>query len=244
MGSSAVLDLKYTFYARQFVYDVLRRFFVEEPSRDYLKHFIKENVIDLFPFVEDSEDLQAGIEEIKEYLSNHDVINNEDHYEDLHWDYTRMFIGPFELPAPPWESVYVRKDGLLFQANTVDVRNLYQNFGYEINHKNLEAEDHVGLELDFMFHLNELCIKNVEKNNFKTRSNLIYLIGEQSRFLENHLLAFIPQFSQKVIENAHTQFFSGMAKLLRSYLKIDSILLQELLEMEQNNNIKEERLDV
>lgn len=233
--SNILADLEYFIYARRFAYDVLRRFFIEEPSRDYLQHFVNEGLIELFPFIETSKEIEEGVEEIKEYLSKYDVVNNVEDYEDLHWDYTRMFIGPFELPAPPWESVYVRKDGLLFQENTINVRILYEQLGYEILHKNLEAEDHVGLELDFMFHLNELCIENIKKNNFRTQSNLNYLMEQQHKFLENHLMAFIPNFSQKVIDNANTKFFSGMSKLLRSYLKIDSAILEEILEMKQVN---------
>lgn len=229
-------SLKYMFHARQFAYDMLRRFFLEEPSKEYLQHFVHENLIDLFPFAENSEPIKAGIVEIKGYLTNHDVIENNEHYENLHWDYTRLFIGPFELPAPPWESVYVRKDRLLFQANTVAVRSLYNNFGYEINHNHLEAEDHIGLELDFMFHLNELCIEQLMKNNFKTASNVTYLIGEQSRFLRNHLLAFTPKFSQEVIEHAQTQFYSGLAKLLMAYLEVDTQILNEMLEMNIKQN--------
>ncbi|WP_234032360.1 TorD/DmsD family molecular chaperone [Lentibacillus cibarius] len=236
-------DVAYIFYVRQFAYDILRRFFLEEPSKEYLDYFVQEDLIDLFPFAEDSEQIQAAITDIKEYLAEHDVVNNDQDYEDLHWDYTRMFIGPFTLPAPPWESVYVRKDRMLFQATTLEVRYVYNNFGFEMNHYNLEAEDHVGLELDFMFHLNELCIEQAKKNNVKSRSYLTYVVGEQSRFLRNHLLAFTPQFSQKVIENAHTQFFTGLAKLLNSYLELDSTLLNSLLEMKHTDysEQKEER---
>ncbi|WP_077302725.1 TorD/DmsD family molecular chaperone [Virgibacillus pantothenticus] len=233
-SSKAVLDMTEVFYARQFIYDVLRRFFLEEPSRDYLAYFVQEKLIDLFPFVEESEDIQRGITEIKAYLSKHNVIDNDADYEDLHWDYTRLFVGPFDLPAPPWESVYVRKDRLLFQSNTVDVRNVYLHFGYEVEHKNLEAEDHVGLELDFMFHLNELSLKSLNNNGLKSKANFTFLVKEQRRFLEKHLLAFISVFSEKVIENAHTGFFTGMARLLRSYLKMDAAILEELLEMDES----------
>ncbi|NBJ70005.1 MULTISPECIES: molecular chaperone TorD family protein [Clostridia] len=233
-SSEAVLDMAEVFYARQFVYDVLRRFFLEEPSRDYLAYFVQEKLIDLFPFVEESEDIQRGIAEIKGYLSKHNVIGNDTDYEDLHWDYTRLFVGPFDLPAPPWESVYVRKDRLLFQSNTVDVRNVYLQFGYEVEHKNLEAEDHVGLELDFMFHLNDLTLRSLKNVGLKSKANSTYLIKEQKKFLEIHLLAFISTFSEKVIENAHTGFFSGMARLLRSYLKIDAAILEELLERDES----------
>lgn len=233
-ATKAMLDMKEVFYIRQFFYDVLRRFFVEEPSRDYLTHFIEENLIDLLPFVEESDVIQAGILDIKTYLSTHDILNNEEDYQNLHWDYTRMFIGPFDIPAPPWESVYVRKDQLLFQENTMQVRRLYENFGYEIKDKNIEAEDHIGLELDFMFHLNQLSIGVIEENDFKTSSNLIYLLGEQQRFLTTHLLAFVTEFSQDIVEHANTRFFSGMAKLLKGYLELDSHLLQQLLKMNQS----------
>lgn len=230
-SSKACLDMTEVCDARQFVYDVLRRFFLEEPSREYLAYFIQERLIDLFPFVEESADIQRGILEIKAYFSKHNMIANDADYEDLHWDYTRLFVGPFDLPAPPWESVYVRKDRLLFQRNTIEVRNVYLQFGYEVEQKNLEAEDHVGLELDFMFHLNDLTRRSLKNVGLKSKANSTYLIKEQKKFLEKHLLAFIPAFSTKVIENAHTGFFSGLSKLLRSYLKIDAVILEELLKI-------------
>lgn len=232
-ATKTMLEMKEVFYIRQFAYDVLRRFFVEEPSRDYLTHFIEENLIELLPFAEDSNNIQAGVKDIKTYLSTHDVLNNEEDYQNLHWDYTRMFIGPFDIPAPPWESVYVRKDQLLFQSNTMQVRRLYENFGYEIKDKNIEAEDHIGLELDFMFHLNQLSIEAIEEDTIKTTSNLSYLIAEQQRFLKTHLLAFVPDFSKDIIEHADTMFYSGMAKILKGYLELDSDLLQQLIKMNQ-----------
>ena len=221
-------DLNYIFRARQFTYDILARFFVEEPSKEYLTYFVEYELIDIFPFVEDSVSMAEAIDDIRAYLTEHDVINNNDDYENLHWDYTKMFIGPLELLAPPWESVYVRKDQLLFQENTVAVQRKYEEFGFVIRDQNLEAEDHVGFELDFMFHLNELCIDAIEKAEPNALNNLYYLINQQEKFLENHLLAFVPAFSKRVIDSADTQFFKGMAKLLDAYLKIDKAFLHEI----------------
>lgn len=221
-------ELNYILKARQFIYDILARFFVEEPSREYLEYFVENDLISLMPFVEDSKDMENATEYIKKYLNEHDVINNNDDYENLHWDYTRMFIGPLELPAPPWESVYVRKDHLLFQENTIAVQRKYEEFGFVIRDQNMEAEDHVGFELDFMFHLNELCIEAIEKAEPNALSHLYYLIDQQEKFLENHLLVFVPEFSERVIESAETQFFKGMAKLLHAYLKLDRVILHEI----------------
>lgn len=114
-------------------------------------------------FLENSTEIKNAIEFIKIYFDKHDVINNMEDYENLHWDYTRMFIGPLALPAPPWESVYVRKDQLLFQEIMVAVQRKYEESSFVLCDQNMEAEDHVDIELDFMFHLNKLCIDIIEK---------------------------------------------------------------------------------
>ena len=36
------------FHARNYAYDILRRFFIEEPSKEYLKPFIYQKMIELF----------------------------------------------------------------------------------------------------------------------------------------------------------------------------------------------------
>jgi TorA maturation chaperone TorD len=47
----------------------------------------------------------TGVEGLKGAL---DAINleSEEELEELLWDYTRLFIGPYHLPCPPLESVY------------------------------------------------------------------------------------------------------------------------------------------
>lgn len=103
------------FYARDFSYDILRRFFIEEPSREFLKHLVEQNIIELFPFKEESKAIQKGSNHVKRYFEEYNPCTNLQDYEDLHWDYTRMFIGPFEVPAPLWESVYFVKTNSCFK---------------------------------------------------------------------------------------------------------------------------------
>lgn len=222
----ALSELNNIFHARRFAYDILRRFFVEEPSKEYLKPFIQKNMIDLFPFREDSEEIQEGVNKLKSYLSTHDVLTIEHHYDDLHWDYTRLFIGPFKLTTPPWESSYVRKDRLLFQGTTMNVRSYYDKYGIIVRDFNIEADDHIGLELDFIYHLNERCIKMAEQNESR---GLRQLLRDQQRFIDDHLLKFVPEFSRLVMKEANTSFYSGLAQLLQHYLLIDSEVLQELM---------------
>lgn len=225
-------DFSNILFAREYAYDILRRFFIEEPSQEFLKYFVQQNMFTQFPFVNDSEGIREGVNDIKEYLEQFDAVNNQTHFDNLHWDYTRMFIGPFELPAPPWESVYVRRDRLLFQESTMNVRKEYKKFGFEASDYNMEADDHIGLELDFMYHLNKLCMKSVEENSPNSINKVNYLLTEQQKFLDEHLLKFVSEFTDKVIENADTRFYLGMAKILKHFLNTDSEVLKELLKIE------------
>ncbi|WP_409972832.1 molecular chaperone [Bacillus sp. Bva_UNVM-123] len=186
--------------------------------------------------------MQEGINDIKDYLAAHDVIHIERHFDELHWDYTRMFIGPFTLPAPPWESSYVRKDKLLFQGTTMNVRKYYEKYGMVVTDFNIEADDHIGLELDFIFNLNELCIQEIESDSQMSVSHLKYLIKEQQVFLKEHLLKFSQDFSKAVVSEANTQFYQGLAKLLHHYLLIDSMVLKELMNIEFSMRGQEECL--
>ncbi|WP_342431205.1 molecular chaperone TorD family protein [Neobacillus sp. FSL H8-0543] len=220
------------FYARKYAYDILRRFFIEEPSREYLKPFVQKNMIDLFPYKENSEEIQAGIRDIKAYLSTHDVINIERHYQELHWDFTRMFIGPFEVSTPPWESSYVSRNGLLFQETTMNVRKIYEKYGINVKDFNIEPDDHIGFELDFIYHMNELCFKAADPTQEWGLPELQQLLKEQKSFIESHLLLFVPEFSKRVINEANTEFFSGLAKILHQFLLIDSEVLKDLLDID------------
>lgn len=216
-------------FAREYAYDILRRFFIEEPTQEYLKVFVQRKMIENFPFLEDSKGIEEGAREVKEYYEKVDIVFNESNFDDLHWDYTKMMIGPFDLTAPPWESVYVQKEAMLFQKCTMDVRKTYEHFGFQKAAYNIEADDHIGLELDFLYHLNNLCLQSVKEENIQEVS---YLLSQQEKFIREHLLAFVPELSKQIIINSDTTFYSGMAKILKHYLQIDVQVLKELQEID------------
>lgn len=57
----------------------------------------------------------------------------------------RLFIGPYALPAPPWGSVYLDKDIVLFGDSTLKLRHWMQQHQVEITLAQQEPEDHFGL---------------------------------------------------------------------------------------------------
>lgn len=218
-------DVRPLVEVRKFLYDVLRRTYLKEPTQGDIK-FVKELVSsDEFPFVSDSPKILEGINQVRDYCSQSDMTSDKV-YSDLHWDYTRLFIGPYELPSPPWESVYLNKERLLFQEDTLKVRRFYLKYSFlpvEFGH---EADDHLGLELDFMFRLNELALEAMGRGD---SNETLQLLKDQRLFLEEHLLKWAPQFVEKVLEHADTDYYRGMAKILEGFLTLDNVALDELI---------------
>lgn len=212
---------------RLFAYDILRRVFLAEPTKELITQF-QDGVMNYFPFKEENHQLQEGIDEVNQYFK---TFNLEQDFDGLHWDFTRMFIGPTRLPAPIWESAYVNNEGLIFQEETLRVRRLYlENNLMSLQHHR-EADDHLGLELDFMYQLSKLSIDLVNETNTNQLEKVLF---DQSSFLKNHLLNWTPMFSEKVIKHAETQFYKGMVKILNGFLKIDKTCLEELLTRKNN----------
>lgn len=140
-------------------------------------------------------------------------------------DYFRLFIGPYSLPAPPWESVYRGKEHALFDFPTFEVRQLFRQFGFEIEKKpnqHVEADDHIAFELEFMILLIE---KTLQEKNEKTRRTL--LMG-QKNMVEEHLALWMPQFTGDIKNNANSTLFLGIADLLNDFIQFDSQVLNEL----------------
>lgn len=211
---------------RQITYDILRRGFLEEPSLEFLAIFNGEQIDSLFPFVGDSEDMDEGVTLLKQFCIENNLIS-ENLFNLIHWDYTRMFIGPNELPAPPWESTYLNKERLLFQEETLKVRNAYLKYAFIPKYYGQEADDHLGLELDFMFQLTQMAMDELEKGN---ESDFIQILTDQKAFLEEHLLRWVPTLSDKILESAQTDFYRGMALILKGFLFLDLLALNELLD--------------
>lgn len=220
-------DIKLIIQVRLYMYDVLRRFFIEEPSLDYLAYCVSQGIFNQYPLQENSSEIKTGILDIKRYLDEHDVTACTEDYEKLHWDYTRMFIGPMSLPAPPWASYYLERDQLLFQNITFQVKSMYRKYGLGINdHSGREADDHIGLELDFLYQLCQLTAQELERELI---DEAFTLLRDQKQFIDGHLLAYLSQFCTRVISSAETKFFRGLAKVLRGSIKVDSELVGDLI---------------
>jgi TorA maturation chaperone TorD len=149
-------------------------------------------------------------------------------------EFNRLFVGPGEIVAPPWESVYTSREKLLFDEATFQVRKLYHQFGLRLVKENNEPDDHLVAELEFMLFLARQTeqIGSEFAGEFKEAQceSLQELLQVQIDFLKDHLLAWIPQFTEKVIKHSNSLLYIGAALLLKEFIESETESLREIKE--------------
>lgn len=133
--------------------------------------------------------------------------------ESLRKDYSKLFVGPYSLLAPPYGSVYLEGTNSVMGRSTVDVLNRYKAEGVSIRMK--EAPDHIAIELEFMFFL---ISKEIEGLRDSDLGSAEAYRKKQKDFLELHLGKWIPQFAEKVETHAQTGFYKDLARSTRDFV--------------------------
>lgn len=155
-----------------------------------------------------SEDASVFLHELKETVTEINTSSN-DELEELLWDYTRLFIGPYKLPSPPWESVYTSPKRLMMQDAAEQVLQLYREAGLSLETPDI-MPDHIGAELNFLAVL-------LQKTHLETEQKDHYL-ETTGRFLSEHLLKWVPEFTKDMENAAETSFYKAVANATRNVI--------------------------
>ncbi|WP_205437933.1 Tat proofreading chaperone DmsD [Edwardsiella tarda] len=109
--------------------------------------------------------------------------------------YQRLFIGPHALAAPPWGSVYLDRESVLFGDSTLALRHWMRAQGIDWQTDSREPEDHIGLLLLLV----------------------AWLAEEQPHWLapllQQHLLPWSGRYLTLLEQAAEHPFYQGIAAL-------------------------------
>jgi putative dimethyl sulfoxide reductase chaperone len=144
-------------------------------------------------------------------------------------EYNSLLVGPDILPAPPWESVYLGKENLLFEEQTLKVRECYKEYSLKFIRENNEPEDHIVIELEFLAYL---IHQTLECENSR---EVTKLWKDQAAFLDGHFLQWTPKFCELLLKNVQSNWFKGAAFLLNEYIEFEqevSAIIKEAIENE------------
>lgn len=210
---------------QKYLYRLFQSIFGQEPTVEQIKALISEHTRKALeiPVIEKNHKIYKLLS-ILEDLEQQFMADNNKVLEKLKSEYTRLFLGPTKLPAPPWESVYVSNEPLLFQENTLMVRRNYLKYNFVPKNYPHEADDHLALELDFMANLSHIAEEALASLDL---SKMKEVIKDQREFLEKHLLNWMPQFAEK-LNAVDTYIYGSLASLLLEYLKLDYQVIEEV----------------
>ena len=179
---------------------LLSSMFLCKPTREIIESWKSAIEADSSLFLAD---LQDAIHEID--TSSDQVM------EDLLWEFTRLFIGPYKLPCPPWESVYTSPKRLMMQESAAQVRELYEQAGLSLGTDDV-MPDHIGAELNFL----AVLLDRRQGGGEQTEALTVIL----ENLLHDHLLQWTPKFIRDMENAAETGFYKTLARTTRTTLEI------------------------
>ena len=187
-------------------YHFLGRCFYEAPRAEWLAALAGGRLFEAWPFPSRDDGTAGGLALLNAFCASWDRAG----LGALEWDFNRLFVGPGEMLAPPWESVHRSKTKLTFQESTLQVRELYRRFGVEAPAVHREPDDHLGLELAFVATLSDQAAGAAGRGD---TAHVARCFEAQRDFLRDHLLAWAPACLALVEKHAETDYYRGAARL-------------------------------
>ncbi|MCL6583379.1 MAG: molecular chaperone TorD family protein [bacterium] len=149
-------------------------------------------------------------ERIRQWRQKH---TKEEAWLELKKEYTALFITARpKVPAPPYGSLYLESEGMVWGDTTREAVKLYMEAGLKVSEGFKDIPDHFAAEAEFVWYLiwEELKARGMSAGEGKStldmeRASKMSSIRE--RFLLNHLTKWAPLFLDKVISSGSKSVF-------------------------------------
>ena len=216
--------------ARGKIYGFLGFIYLQKPTSDFFKNVIfnEEFYSSVSKLnIEDAE-IKDGLKILENFLLGSKKKSLEELTDVLAAEYARLFRGIKRdySPPPPYESVY-RGEGFVMGELATQVAKKYAEVGVKLaDEYGNEPPDYIGLELHFM---NFLC--NKEANSWKSGKDdeVLKFLKLEEKFLREHLITWVPNFCDVVIDQDKSGFYKSIAKITKAFILHDIKYISTLL---------------
>lgn len=141
--------------------------------------------------------------------------------KDLAVEYTRLFLGPGRHISPHESVHHVRDDGdwgRLWGKSTVEVKKFIESLGLECSAVAKSLPDHISVELELM---QKLTQRECQAWTEGDRDGALYCLKLEKKFIEEHLIKWVPLFCDRVTSEAELPFYREIAKITRSFIEFE-----------------------
>lgn len=128
-------------------------------------------------------------------------------------DYASLFVGPFELIAAPYGSVYMDQGRRIMGDSTLAVLRFYQDAGLSVDVG--EPPDHVVIELEFMYYL---ANREASARADGLDEDAAGYREMQARFFAKYLQPWIFEFCRLIRSGTENPFYRSLADCLDRFM--------------------------
>ncbi len=221
--------------SRGVLYSFFSAVFNDEVKMENVEEFIKEENINhlkgIFSLLppEKGEPLRECLETMAaDWQKRCKEYGLEEESLELRREFAYLFLTP--KGVYPFESVYRGQKNLLMDKPWEEVRAFYRRLGLEKEKKQLHPEDHAAVELGLMAVLAFLSggeLPGPEEEEMAEEEGYLALQAQQD-FLQEHLLAWLPQLCADIVGKTRHPFYRAAASLTALFLEADRQMLQNL----------------
>lgn len=190
---------------RSHVYGFLSTMFREEITAERLRQ-IKEP------------DIQEILSEMGVQYNIFDQTDQDELLENLAVEYARLFLGPAKHISAH-ESIHHQRDdgdwGMHWGGSTVDVKKFIETAGLEYKPEYPGMPDHISVELEFM---QESAKCEAQALQAQDLEGVLYCLRIERKFVQDHLIKWIPEFCDKIMSAAEISFYDGIARLTKQFI--------------------------
>lgn len=219
--------------ARQYVYLVMQRLFGTEPTDELIDALNTEVLAEAMAVLLDGVSDEEGLAEAANLVERIENLQGSGACDDarvvareqLHSEYARCFVGPADLPTPPFESVHTDRRRILMTETTLKVRRTYQASGFEPELCRRVPDDHVALELDFLAALARGACESAARGGEATCAEYL---KTSLKFITEHLGRWVAKFARAMAQKSDSPFYTDAARCLVQCIAADQQKLAAL----------------
>ncbi|MDG4476832.1 TorD/DmsD family molecular chaperone [Thiovibrio frasassiensis] len=130
------------------------------------------------------------------------ISDKTDWLEPIQVEHTRLFVNAIpKVVAPPYGSVYLSDDGMLYGPSAEKAKAFYREQGFELVGES-DIPDHINFELEFLALLAE---------EGKTQ--------EEELFLQKHFRPWFPSFRARVLAEVRHPYYRVLVNLIDFFIR-------------------------
>jgi TorA maturation chaperone TorD len=176
---------------------------MHEPSEECIVDFWEKGILKNLPVSSSNPNFIKAASQLRESFVDKATFGKL-----LHEDYLRLFTKPEPVLAPAFESQYIKQKPEDTGYNSSSVTEFYNTYGWVSKFKGKISDDHIGIQLLFLTLLiDRYLILDDEACRGEMRKEI-------RRFINHHILSWIPQWNNRIQEHASTLSFKGIGNLI------------------------------